>query len=228
MTTDTFTAPPGFALMRLLPAAALALVASLGLFWLMHALMHGSGHGADKAETLPTIDFVRLKRDTQVESMERRKPPPPPPPKQPPPPAKMKVSTEAVQQAAPTPMAIPNLSLSPSVGGGPFVGEMGVGGAPSASSFFDGDIIPLQRIPPQYPRDAARAGITGWVQVEVTVNSDGTVRSAKVLDAKPKGLFEAAAMTAVYKWKFKPKIVDGQPVQQRGSQRIEFKLNKQA
>ena len=71
----------------------------------------------------------------------------------------------------------------------------------------------------------ARAGITGWVQVEVLVNADGSVRSAKVVDAKPKGMFEAAAMTAVLRWKFKPKVLDGKPVDQRGQCKIEFNLN---
>ena len=94
---------------------------------------------------------------------------------------------------------------------------------------FDGDIIPLQRIPPQYPRDAARSGITGWVQLEVLVNADGTVRSARVLESKPKGLFEAAAVQAVLRWKFKPKVVNGTAgCSRRGAQRIEFNLNAPA
>lgn len=210
---------------RWLPAVVLSGAVSIGLFWLMHAFIDATGHGVNQAEVLPTIDFVRLRRDTQVETLERRKPPPPPPPQQPPPPARMQIATETVQQAAtPTPFAVPDLGLSASVGGGPFIGELG-SGAPPPSTFFDGDIIPLQRIPPQYPREAARAGITGWVQLEVTVNADGSVRNAKVLDAKPKGLFEAAAVAAVYKWKFKPRIVNGQPVEQKGAQRIEFNLN---
>ncbi len=66
---------------------------------------------------------------------------------------------------------MPNVKLNANVGGGAFNGQMGGGGG---AGLFDGDIIPLQRIPPQYPRDAARNGITGWVQLEVTVNPDGT------------------------------------------------------
>lgn len=207
------------------PAFGLSLLVSAGLFWLMHAFMGSDGHGASSIEALPAIDFVRLRRDSQVETLERRKPPPPPP-QQPPPPARMKVATENVQQqASPTPFAMPNLNLSASVGGGPFVGEMGGAGGAS-SSIFDGDIIPLQRIAPQYPREAARARITGWVQLEVMVNADGSVRSAKVTDAKPKGLFDSAAVTAVLRWKFKPKVVNGTPVEQRGLQRIEFDIAK--
>jgi len=206
---------------RGIPIFLLAFMAALGLFSVMYSVIRASGHGVDKLETLPTIDFVRLRRDSQVESMQRRKPPPPPP-TPPPPPSKMRVDTGRVA-AGGGGFAMPNVDLNANVGGGTFLGQMGGGGV---GGLFDGDIIPLQRIPPQYPRDAARNGITGWVQLEVLVNADGTVRSARVLEAKPKGLFEAAAVAAVLRWKFKPKVVNGQPVQQRGAQRIEFNLNQ--
>lgn len=206
------------------PALALALLLSLGLFWLMHSFIGGEGHSVGAVEALPSIDFVRLRRDTQTETLERRKPPPPPP-EPPPPMQRMHIATEAAQSSAtPAPMAIPNLGISTSVGGGPFIGELGGAAAPDMSGLFDGDIIPLQRIAPQYPRDAARARINGWVQLEVLVNADGSVRSAKVLEAQPKGLFEANAVAAVLRWKFKPKVVNGTPVAQRGSQRIEFNI----
>jgi periplasmic protein TonB len=194
---------------------------SLVLFGLLYGAIHASEFVADKRDALQTIDFVRLKRDSEVETLSRRKPPPPP--AQPPPPAKMRVAAESVQQG-PAAMEIPTLNLSAAVGGGPMAGQMGKG----PGAMFDGDLLPLQRIPPQYPRDAARSGITGWVQLEVLVNADGTVRSAKVLDAKPRGIFEAAAVQAVMRWKFKPKIQDGKPVEQRGAQKIEFNLNAPA
>jgi protein TonB len=202
----------------LLAAAGLSVLFSLVLFALLYSAIHAGKFVADKSQVLQTIDFVRLKRDSEVESLSRRKPPPPP--AQPPPPAKMRVAAEAVQQG-PAGMEIPSLNLSATVGGGPIAGQMGKGGA----GMFDGDLLPLQRIPPQYPRDAARAGITGWVQLEVLVNADGSVRSAKVTDAKPRGMFEASAVAAVMRWKFKPKIENGKPVEQRGAQKIEFNLN---
>ena len=59
---------------RAIPIFLLAMACSLGLFSVMYTVIHVSGHGAQKAETLQTIDFVRLRRDSQVESMERRKP----------------------------------------------------------------------------------------------------------------------------------------------------------
>ena len=201
-------------------ALMLSVLFSLTLFALMYSAIHAGKFIAEKSETLQTIDFVRLKRDTEVETLSRWKPPPPP--AQPPPPAKMQVAAQAVSQDM-TAMEIPTMNLSASVSGGPMGGTLAKGAA-----MFDGDLMPLQRIPPQYPRDAARSGITGWVQLEVLVNADGSVRSAKVLDAKPRGMFEAAAVQAVMRWKFKPKIKDGKPVEQRGAQKIEFNLNAPA
>jgi protein TonB len=206
----------------MLPALGASVLFSLVLFALLYGAIRVGHFATEKTETLQAIDFVRLKRDSEVETLSRRKPPPPPP--QPPPPPKMRVATESVQQG-PTGMEIPSLNLSASVGGGPIAGQLGGKGV---GGMFDGDLLPLQRIPPQYPRDAARSGITGWVQLEVLVNADGSVRSAKVLDSKPRGLFEASAVQAVMRWKFKPKIQDGKPIEQRGAQKIEFNLNAAA
>lgn len=211
--------PKNSFLTRMVPAVGAAIVFSLMLFCLLYSAIHVGKFVADKSEVLQTIDFVRLRRDSETETMQRRKPPPPPAP--PPPPSKMKVVAEASSQGM-TGMAIPTMDLSASVTGGPMAGAMGKGGG---AAMFDGDLLPLQRLAPAYPRDAARAGITGWVQLEVTVNADGSVRGAKVTDAKPKGIFEAAAVQAVMRWKFKPKIQDGKPVEQKGSQKIEFNLN---
>jgi protein TonB len=219
-TPKTMKLPKWAASSPMLLALMLSLLFSLALFALMYSAIHAGKFVAEKSETLQTIDFVRLKRDTEVETLSRRKPPPPP--AQPPPPAKMQVAAEAVSQNM-TAMEIPTMNLSASVSGGPIGGTLAKGAA-----MFDGDLMPLQRIPPQYPRDAARSGITGWVQLEVLVNADGSVRSAKVMDAKPRGMFEAAAVQAVMRWKFKPKIKDGKPVEQRGSQKIEFNLNAPA
>ncbi|MBI3171500.1 MAG: TonB family protein, partial [Hydrocarboniphaga effusa] len=62
--------------------------------------------------------------------------------------------------------------------------------------------------------------------VEITVNPDGTVRSAVPKQAQPRGVFETAAVQSILKWKFKPKIVDGKPVEHKGIQRLDFVLDK--
>jgi periplasmic protein TonB len=220
MTTPKLSLPQFAARSPMLVATALGAIFSFVLFGLLYSAIASHSFVAEKSEPLQTIDFVRLKRDSEVESLSRRKPPPPP--AQPPPPARMRVAAESVSQET-TAMEIPTLNLAATVSGGPIGGTMA-----TAAAIFDGDLLPLQRIPPQYPRDAARGGVTGWVQLEVLVNADGSVRSAKVVDAKPRGVFEAAAVQAVMRWKFKPKIENGKPVEQRGAQKIEFNLNAPA
>jgi protein TonB len=209
-------APPA----AIVPAAGLALMLSLVLFGLMYSVIKTGHSGLSKKEALPTIDFVRLKRDSEVETLSRRKPPPPPP--APPPPAKMKVTSDAVARSGLSGLEIPNLNLKADVSGEGLSGTKG----PSAAALFDGDIIPLQCPPTAYPSDARRAGLSGWVQVEFIVNPDGSVRSAKAVEAQPRGIFEAAAVIAAQRCKFKPKMTDGKAVEQRGRRKWNFDLNK--
>lgn len=211
--------------LRIIPAAFASLVFSSLMFLGMYLLISGEHGMLGTTETLPTIDFVRLKRESELQTIERRKPPPPPPPKTPPPPPKLKVAADTPQQQTPLPFNMPSLGLSASVGGGPFLGQLGAG-APAAGAMFDGDIIPLQRIAPQYPRQAAREGIEGYVKVQFIVKVDGTVREAKVIESRPRGVFDAAAVSAALKWKFKPRVIDGKPVEQRGVQQIDFRLTE--
>src|SRR5450631_2542990 len=80
----------------LLPSIGVALLLSLLLFGGMYSIIKVGKRKIERSEALATIDFVRLKRDSDLETLSRRKPPPPPP--QPPPPPKMKISSAAVAQ----------------------------------------------------------------------------------------------------------------------------------
>jgi periplasmic protein TonB len=190
---------------------------TFAMFWTMHLLIAGGRYLADQGESLATVDFVRLKKETDLETRERKKPPKPEPPKQPPPP-KMKIETPP-PDAQPTPFQMPKLNLPTNISGGPFLGSY-VGGDLSGYS----ELIPLMRITPQYPRQALRDGISGWVEFKITINPDGTVKSATPIKAQPRGVFESAAMQAILKWKFKPKVVDGKGVETTGTQKIDFNL----
>jgi protein TonB len=193
-----------------------AVLFTFGVFWSMHLLIAGGRYLAEQGERLQTVDFLRLKKDTEITERERRKPPKPEPPKQPPPP-KMKIDTPPPDQP-PTPFQMPKLDLPAGLAGGPFMGSYVGGGAAY------GELTPMIRLAPQYPRQALRDGISGWVDFELVVNPDGTVKSARVTGAQPRGVFEVAAMQSILKWKFRPKIVDGQAQETKGTQRIEFKL----
>jgi protein TonB len=90
---------------------------------------------------------------------------------------------------------------------------------------MDDEVIPLVRIPPKYPRAAQRRGIEGVVTVSFTITKDGQVRDPVVVKATPENMFDKAALTAILKWKFKPKVVDGQAVERQATQEIVFTLS---
>ncbi|MES0872774.1 energy transducer TonB [Sinimarinibacterium thermocellulolyticum] len=201
-------------------AVVIAAVIAFGLFWVMHLLIMGRDVGPKKDSTSAVIDFVRLKRDTQLETRTRSKPEKPPPPKKPPPP-QLNVQAQAKPDMAPTPLNVPKLNLPTTITGGPFLGTFSAGDIQG-----DAELIPLVRIAPQYPRQALRDGIAGEVTLEITVGPDGMVKSARVKSAKPRGYFESAAVSAAYKGRFRPKVVDGQPVETTGVYTVKFNLGE--
>lgn len=66
------------------------------------------------------------------------------------------------------------------------------------------DLKPVKRVEPQYPPEAARAGTTGFVEVEFEVDPAGKVAKVSVVNAKPTRTFEQAAVRAVKQWQFQP------------------------
>jgi TonB family protein len=66
-------------------------------------------------------------------------------------------------------------------------------------------------VEPVYPRDARIAHILAAVTLQVVVATDGTVLTAEYVAGPP--IFEDAAMDAVEKWQFEPKLLEGQPVE---------------
>ncbi|WP_111977496.1 energy transducer TonB [Algibacillus agarilyticus] len=72
------------------------------------------------------------------------------------------------------------------------------------------------RMEPVYPEFALRNGIRGWVKLGFDITSEGYVENVKVLDAKPQGVFERSARRALKKWRYRPKIVDGKAIEEKG------------
>ena len=90
----------------------------------------------------------------------------------------------------------------------------------------DGDMLPIMTVPPEYPNRAASQGVEGWVIVEFTVDELGRVRSPRVLDAQPSRFFDRSALNAVSRYKYKPRVVNGQAVPVHGVRhRIVYNLS---
>jgi TonB family protein len=79
--------------------------------------------------------------------------------------------------------------------------------------------------PANYPRRAINRGVEGEVLVQFTISKTGDVADIEIVSADPEGWFERAVSDAVSKYKFQPRIRNGQPVEAKGVQRkIVFKL----
>ena len=79
-------------------------------------------------------------------------------------------------------------------------------------------------VAPQYPRNAQRRSLSGWVDVGFTVTPDGTVSDLEIIDSTPGPVFDQAAADAVEKWRFEPVIENGQAVSRRVAVRMSFSL----
>ena len=194
-------------------AAAVAGLVTFGLFWVMQALIGVSGE-LREGKPPPKVDFVRLRRDTAPETKEREKPERALPEQQPPPPemnvAESLAPSEGVGDIAPMVDTGAELEKATSLGAG--------GGS-------DRDVVPLVRIDPEYPERAKQQRLEGWVDVEFTITPAGTIADARVIGAQPPFVFDRAALDAIRRWRYNPKIEDGKPVPRPGVQvRLRFEL----
>jgi protein TonB len=99
-------------------------------------------------------------------------------------------------------------------------------GAEPLTEPSDGGLRILNRIPPLYPARALLRRTEGWVRLQLTIDADGLVADARVLDASPEGVFDQAAIKAVRRWRFEPSARGGRNASLQVTQKIEFKLER--
>ncbi len=91
----------------------------------------------------------------------------------------------------------------------------------------DGNYLPIVKVAPVYPRYAQTHGIEGYVVLEFVVTRTGSTADAVVVESSPPDVFDNAALDAVQKFKYKPRVVDGKPVEVTGVRnRVSFELLK--
>ena len=199
---------------------AAAVLAALSLFWFMNMLVRNDGIFEKPDKTHAYLNFIRIDpANDDVQTKDRRIPEPPPPPEEAPETPDFSAEMDTVN--ANLNMSMPTIGIPVGDGNGPYLGTLTAG---QGLAGFDTDVIPVVRVAPAYPRRAKQARIQGWVTMEVLIRPDGTVSNAKVMESDPPRLFDDAAIAAMQRWKFRPKMVDGSPVAQRAKQTIEFKL----
>ncbi len=192
---------------------------ALALFLFMNTLVSGGRGQQATAPAGQIVDLIRIQEDEVVQTKRRIRPRKPPPPKDPPPPPKLRVSSEAKPQRNPMRIDLPRIDVSGAAGGGPFIGKWEPGD-PAA----EGDAIPIARIDPQWPREALMDGTEGYVRFRILIGADGSVKDTEVVEAAPGRLFVRNATRAVRRWKFKPRVVDGTPVERWATTTLVFQL----
>lgn len=183
---------------RWLVSVALALTITLVLFYLMQMLI-ATGTTLEQRvnvvkivdATMPEIEMEVVREVEKPEPIEQLDTPPPDVPDR-----QLNMDNGPSLQIE---RAAVNLDTGLDIGG-------------ASISITDGEMLPLVNVTPQYPTRAASRGIQGWCQVSFTVTETGGVRDVVVVDAEPRGIFDSSSIRAAEKFKFQPKVVDGQGV----------------
>ena len=163
------------------------------------------------------IEFSRLRREGIVEPRKRGKPPRQEPKPQPSAPGMVVAKNLDADQVATdlVAMVTPGVGAGDGASFGPFGGGGG-GGDGSDGGAGNRDSLPLVRIDPEYPPRAQQQGLKGWVVVEFTISPAGTVRDARVVQSEPPYVFDQAALDAIRRWRYNPRVENGVAVADAG------------
>lgn len=174
-----------------------------GLFFIMQYLIATADPKIDDEKTrkLPDIFMPERNIETNIAEVKPDKPDDPeePPPELDTPDLDMDMNLDAVNMA---PAAGVDVAIA---------GSGGLGAS-------DGEYLPIVKVAPIYPRRAQTRGITGYCIVEYVVTKSGSIRDPQPVDCQPAGIFERASVKAAMKFKYKPRVVDGEPIEVAGVQ----------
>ncbi len=206
--------PTGGLVRRLLPALAVALV--------LNTILLASAALLSRERPL-TQDLT----DPVAVRLVSLKPPTPP------------AEKKKIEQPRPKPKPRPDFQpevLRPAIGAPALTGvEVTLDrslfeGGPSVGHFIfnaadlDQPPVAIVNTPPAYPFRARQRDIEGYVTIKFLVGLDGSLSHPEVLDSRPKGLFEDALLKVVSSWRFRPGMIDGQPVPTWVEKTVRFQL----
>ncbi|KAA1189707.1 TonB family protein [Pseudohalioglobus sediminis] len=189
-------------LTRLILGALLALPVAGGLFFIMQYLIATADPKIDDDKGRKVADIHMPEREIET-NVKEQKPdkvddPEEPPPDLDTPDLDMDMDVEVVNTA---PQASVDVEIST-----------------TGMSSGDGEYLPIVKVAPIYPRRAQTRGITGYCIVEYTVTTSGAIRDPVAVDCQPSGVFEKASVKAALKFKYKPRVVDGEAIEVAGVQ----------
>lgn len=192
----------GSSFVRVLVGALVAIPVAIGLFFVMHSLINRDYEQQD-IEARKIADIVVPESEIEVNVREAKpekvEDPEEPPPDLPTPDMDMDMDLNVVNTA---PRASVDVKIS----------ATGISG--------DGEYLPIVKVAPVYPRRAQTRGISGYCIVEYTVTRTGSIRDPRAVDCQPSGVFESASVAAAEKFKYRPRVVDGEPIEVAGVQNM--------
>ncbi len=197
---------------RLVIGAVLAAPVAGGLFFIMQYMIATATPDIDDKKQRKLADIHMPERQIET-NLAEAKPDKPDEPEEPPPDLStpdlvMDMNLDAINMA---PAATMEVSIA------------GTGGM-SAS---DGEYLPIVKVAPIYPRRAQSRGIEGYCIIEYTVTKSGSIKDPQAIDCLPKGMFERASLKASLKFKYKPRVVDGEAIAVAGVQnKFTYELEK--
>lgn len=199
---------------RLLISAALALLVTAALFILMPALIETGNQEVDDKPRTKLADILMPEREIET-NVDEVKPEKPQEPEQPPPDLAQPELTAEVDPAKVVNVAPQQAKVDISI-------DLGKGVAGS-----DGEYLPIVKVAPIYPRRAMSRGVVGYCIVEYTVTKTGATRDPSPIDCQPQGYFEQASVQAALKFKYKPRVIDGDAIDVPGVQnKFTYELEK--
>jgi protein TonB len=191
----------GNSFLRALVGAVVAVPVVFGLFFLMQSLID-KDYEQEDGKSRKIADIVVPEREIEVNTKEI-KPEKVEDPEEPPP------DIQPLEIDFDTDMNVAN--IAPNAG-------VQVQISSSGMSSGDGEYLPIVKVAPIYPRRAQTRGITGYCIVEYTVTKSGSIRDPQPVDCSPSGVFERASVKAAEKFKYKPRVVDGDAIEVAGVQ----------
>lgn len=197
---------------RLAGSIVLGAVVAVVLFGAMRYLILSEAPPVEDAGAPPQIDILAdraesnlILRDLRPDAPEEVKAPPPPP----------RIQAAASEQ--------PEEGLASILGALPEIQPDAVASDDISFVVADRDVQPLVRIPPNYPIRAQEQGLEGSCDMTFDVLPDGSIDEATIAATCTSSVFAREASRAIARYKYAPKIVNGEAVVQRGlRQTIEF------
>ncbi len=85
---------------------------------------------------------------------------------------------------------------------------------------LNAELIAVVDMQPIYPQRAIFRNIEGYVIVEFTVTESGSTEAIRIIEAEPDKIFNKSAIKATARSRYRPRIVDGKPVEVTGMRKM--------